>query len=252
MHARDQADAARRRLGGHGACSDHLVYANAYEGWMGARSAGHVIIATAAPAAAAARRRLAAVVCALTVRAGARVVGAAVVRGALRLMDHHEHHLADPGPTPRHALSLRHHRAPSEPLLPVPPCLCPCSAAPCAPCFCSLCPLPLPLLCCSAPPPCLLPACCPPLPSACCCYTSASAARPPCSAAVEPSYQRRGVFGPESPDSRVAVASAGGPRAAADRATACGVAARGGDGCPVAVGRAGGREPADPLERRQH
>ena len=138
MHARDQADAARRRLGGHGACSDHLVYANAYEGWMGARSAGHVIIATAAPAAAAARRRLAAVVCALTVRAGARVVGAAVVRGALRLMDHHEHHLADPGPTPRHALSLRHHRAPLG------------AAAPCAP-------LPLPLLCCSLCPLLLLP-----------------------------------------------------------------------------------------------
>eukprot|EP01047_Picozoa_sp_COSAG01_P033435 COSAG01_NODE_2461_length_7653_cov_18.380593_4_plen_230_part_00 len=37
---RDAADAARRRLGGHGACSDHLVYANTFEQWQGSRLQG--------------------------------------------------------------------------------------------------------------------------------------------------------------------------------------------------------------------
>jgi hypothetical protein len=40
MHARDAADAARRRLGGPGACSDHMVYANTYELWQGTRASG--------------------------------------------------------------------------------------------------------------------------------------------------------------------------------------------------------------------
>jgi hypothetical protein len=41
MDKRDAADAARRRLGGHGACSDHLVYANTFDLWQDSRRLGY-------------------------------------------------------------------------------------------------------------------------------------------------------------------------------------------------------------------